>query len=162
MPGWDCHTPADVHYGTAEAVRDKRAGVLAAVYAAHPERLVRKPPEPPTLPADAWINKPGQTEEAAQQIGLDGASFRLTGSDLEPVHLHAAGASWAGVAATRDGLFCRRSAPDGSTHKLSAGSCRDGQDGHDRIAFQQPDRARLPWQAEALLVGKLLMVEGVV
>jgi putative transposase len=64
--GLGLHTPADVHYGTAEAVRDKRAGVLADAYAAHPERFVRKPPEPPKLPTDSWINKPDDTGEAAQ------------------------------------------------------------------------------------------------
>jgi len=42
--GLGLHTAADVHYGLAEAVRDKRAGVLDAAYAAHPERFVRKPP----------------------------------------------------------------------------------------------------------------------
>ncbi len=52
------HTPADVHYGRADAVRALRGEVLAAAYAAHPERFVRKPPEPPQLPGSAWINKP--------------------------------------------------------------------------------------------------------
>jgi putative transposase len=60
------HTAADVHYGLADIVRDKRAGVLDAAYAAHPERFVRKPPAPPKLPADAWINRPDQPEEQAQ------------------------------------------------------------------------------------------------
>ena len=64
--GLGLHTPADVHYGTAGAVRDKRAGVLASACAAHPERFVRKPPEPPKLLADSWINKPDDTQEAAQ------------------------------------------------------------------------------------------------
>ena len=59
--GLGLHTPADVHYGTAEAVRDKRAGVLDAAYAAHPERFVRKPPEPPKLPTASWINPPDHT-----------------------------------------------------------------------------------------------------
>jgi len=27
---------------------------------------VRKPPEPPNLPSGSWINKPDDTEEAAQ------------------------------------------------------------------------------------------------
>ena len=44
------HTAADVHYGLAEIVRDKRAGVLDTAYATHPERFVRKPPRPPELP----------------------------------------------------------------------------------------------------------------
>ena len=52
------HTPADVHYGRAELVQARRATVLDAAYAAHPERFVRKPPTPPQLPTAAWINKP--------------------------------------------------------------------------------------------------------
>ena len=57
------HTPADVHYGLAAAVRNKRAGVLDAAYAAHPERFVRKPPEPPKIPDVSWINRPDPPEE---------------------------------------------------------------------------------------------------
>jgi putative transposase len=64
--GIGLHTPADVHYGLAEAVRDKRAGVLDAAYAAHPERFVRKPPEPPKIPETSGINRPDQPEEATQ------------------------------------------------------------------------------------------------
>lgn len=60
------HTAADVHHGLAEAVRDKRAGVLDAAYAAHPERFVRQPPRPPKLPTTVWINPPDQTQEQAQ------------------------------------------------------------------------------------------------
>ncbi len=52
------HTPHDVHYGHARAVRDARADVLAAAYARNPERFVRKHPEPPALPTAAWINRP--------------------------------------------------------------------------------------------------------
>lgn len=58
--GLGLHTPADVHHGLAEIVREKRAGVLDAAYAAHPERFVRKPPVPPKLPTDAWINRPDE------------------------------------------------------------------------------------------------------
>jgi putative transposase len=64
--GLGLHTPADVHYGTADAVRDKRAGVLNDAYTAHPERFVRKPPEPPKPPTRSWINKPDDTEETTQ------------------------------------------------------------------------------------------------
>jgi putative transposase len=64
--GLGLHVPADVHYGTAAITREKRASVLDAAYAAHPERFVRQPPEPPNLPSGSWINKPGDTEEAAQ------------------------------------------------------------------------------------------------
>ena len=64
--GLGLHTAADVHYGLAEQIRDKRAGVLTAAYADHPERFVRKPPQPPQLPHSSWINKPDDTEETAQ------------------------------------------------------------------------------------------------
>src|SRR3970040_2125993 len=37
--------PAMVHYGQVEAVRARRAEVLAAAYIAHPERFVRRPPQ---------------------------------------------------------------------------------------------------------------------
>lgn len=56
--GLGLHTPADVHHGRAQAVRAARGDVLDLAYTAHPERFVRKPPEPPKLPQAAWINKP--------------------------------------------------------------------------------------------------------
>jgi putative transposase len=52
------HTPSDVHYGRAELIRARRAEVLDDAYATHPERFVRKPPQPPRLPTVAWINEP--------------------------------------------------------------------------------------------------------
>jgi len=56
--GLGLHTPADVHYGRAGAVQAARASVLTGAYAAHPERFVRKPPQPPRLPQPSWINRP--------------------------------------------------------------------------------------------------------
>jgi putative transposase len=56
--GIGLHTPADVHYGRAQAIREQRGVVLLDAYAKHPERFVRKIPTPPALPAVAWINKP--------------------------------------------------------------------------------------------------------
>jgi putative transposase len=56
--GW--HHPIDVHHGHADAVRDSRGAVLTTAYERHPERFVRKHPEPPALPTAAWINKPPQ------------------------------------------------------------------------------------------------------
>jgi putative transposase len=50
--------PDVVHYGRAQVAYDARAQVLAAAYAAHPERFVRQPPRPPQLPTAAWINPP--------------------------------------------------------------------------------------------------------
>ncbi len=57
-------TPAAVHHGHAQALHAERQRVLAAAYAATPERFVRRPPRPPALPTAAWINKP-TTQEAA-------------------------------------------------------------------------------------------------
>jgi putative transposase len=56
--GIGLHTPADVHYGRAEAIREQRGLVLLDAYAQHPERFVRKIPTPPVLPEVAWINQP--------------------------------------------------------------------------------------------------------
>jgi putative transposase len=56
--GLGLHTPHDVHYGLAEAKRAARAVVLAAAYAATPDRFVRRPPTPALLPTAAWINPP--------------------------------------------------------------------------------------------------------
>ena len=64
--GLGLHTAADVHHGTAAAVRARRAHVLAAAYHQHPERFVSKPPAPPRLPAISWINPPEEKEAAAQ------------------------------------------------------------------------------------------------
>jgi putative transposase len=51
-------TPEAVHYGRVDAILEQRRTVLTAAYAAHPERFVRKPPEPLTPPTAAWINPP--------------------------------------------------------------------------------------------------------
>lgn len=62
------HTPFDVHFGLAEQLREMRADVLAGVYQKHPERFVRKAPEPPKLPTAAWINKPTDFQYDDQMI----------------------------------------------------------------------------------------------
>ena len=56
--------PATVHHGRAEEAYAARQAVLAATYAANPERFVRGTPQPPTLPTAAWINKPDSEEVA--------------------------------------------------------------------------------------------------
>jgi putative transposase len=53
-------TPDTVHYGRAEAVTATRSIVLDAAYRAHPERFVARPPEPPAVPTEAWINPPAR------------------------------------------------------------------------------------------------------
>ena len=59
-------TPEAIHYGHAVQVHRARAQVLAAAYAAHPERFVGKPPAPKPLPTAVWINPPEPTQETAQ------------------------------------------------------------------------------------------------
>jgi putative transposase len=51
-------TPAVVHFGQAAIVRAHRERVLAAAYAAHPERFVNGRPQPADLPTAVWINPP--------------------------------------------------------------------------------------------------------
>ena len=51
-------TPAVVHYGLADGVREKRQRVLAKAFAAHPERFVRGTPQLADLPQAVWINPP--------------------------------------------------------------------------------------------------------
>jgi putative transposase len=60
------HTPADVHYGRAETIREQRAIVLNDAYAEHPERFVRNPPQPPALPTAVWINEPNEEPTTTQ------------------------------------------------------------------------------------------------
>ena len=51
-------TPAVVHTGRAETVRQQRQAVLRQAYQAHPERFTKGLPRPAQLPAAAWINAP--------------------------------------------------------------------------------------------------------
>jgi putative transposase len=60
------HTPADVHYGRAESVRARRAEILAAAHAEHPERFVNKAPVPPPIPTAAGINEPKEDTPTTQ------------------------------------------------------------------------------------------------
>jgi putative transposase len=61
-------TPADVHLGRAEQITLARGAVLEGAFAAHPERFVRNPPQPPRLPEAVWINKPADPQEPPQQF----------------------------------------------------------------------------------------------
>ena len=56
--GIGLHTPHSVHYGLAQAINDARQVTLSEAHLVHPERFVRKPPEPPALPGAVWINPP--------------------------------------------------------------------------------------------------------
>jgi putative transposase len=67
-------TPEMVHTGRAPLVLARRAEVLDAAYAAHPERFVRRPPKPLALPEAVWINPP---------VGSDAAGCSRI-DDLDP------------------------------------------------------------------------------
>ena len=57
-------TPEVVHTRRAEHVRHLRQQTLDVAYTTHPERFVRKPPQPPALPTAVWINPPPKSESA--------------------------------------------------------------------------------------------------
>jgi len=62
--GIGMHTPASVHFGTAEQVQVQRQATLNRAYAQHPERFARRP-RPPALPEVAWINQPAEQPQPA-------------------------------------------------------------------------------------------------
>ncbi|WIG94427.1 DDE-type integrase/transposase/recombinase [Myxococcus sp. SDU36] len=62
-------TPYDVHHGLAAERLAARSAVLAAAYAAHPERFPRGAPTPKVPPTIVWISDPARRStslEAAQ------------------------------------------------------------------------------------------------
>jgi putative transposase len=63
--GIGLHTPADVHYGHAHAVAQRRSTTLSAARLAHPERFTtREDPKILALPDNAWINRPPPADPA--------------------------------------------------------------------------------------------------
>lgn len=61
-------TPEIVHYGLAEQITRKRNVTLQRAYQLHPERFVRKQPEPPRLPEAVWINPPASVSKVIQLL----------------------------------------------------------------------------------------------
>ena len=55
-------TPETVHYDRVDIVQQARAAVLNKAYQAHPERFVKRPPQPLILSNQVWINKPNQPQ----------------------------------------------------------------------------------------------------
>jgi len=51
-------TPATLHFGLADQAQQQRQTVLTAAYQQHPERFVRRHPQPFAVPKEVWINKP--------------------------------------------------------------------------------------------------------
>ena len=45
----------------ADEVTEVRRLALERAHAAHPERFVNRPPTPPALPREVWINNPADT-----------------------------------------------------------------------------------------------------
>jgi hypothetical protein len=76
------HTPESVHYGLAAGIREQRAAVLEAAYAAHPERFIRAKPQPPALPAAVWINAPTNEATKVQVLPTRGVSSDLVARRL--------------------------------------------------------------------------------
>lgn len=56
-------TPADVHYGRAEALLKQRSATLKAAFGKHPARFKGRAPRPGNLPKAVWINPPKPEEE---------------------------------------------------------------------------------------------------
>jgi hypothetical protein len=65
--GIGMHTPASVHFDTAQQVRHHRQATLDQAYATRPQRFTRRP-RPPRLPEATWINQP--TEQQAQPVSV--------------------------------------------------------------------------------------------
>jgi putative transposase len=61
------HTPASMHFGTAQTVQAERAETLRSAYAANPRRFCNRQPSPPKMPTIAWINKPTITNDAQKK-----------------------------------------------------------------------------------------------
>ena len=76
-------TPGQVHFGRAPEVIRRRQQVLAAAYAARPDRFVAGPPSAAELTAEVWINRPipvsavDGREAAAEGSGADGKEGSL-------------------------------------------------------------------------------------
>jgi len=66
-------TPADVHFGRADAVLDRRHATRLAAYAEHPERFPHGPPKRQELPPATYINPP----ECGSEAGI---------ATIEPAH----------------------------------------------------------------------------
>jgi putative transposase len=68
------HTPASVHFGTAEQIRTQRQTTLNQAYAEHPERFFTRRPRPPKLPELPGSTRPphssNQPRNATCAIGL--------------------------------------------------------------------------------------------
>jgi putative transposase len=67
-------TPAVVHTGRAETVRQQRQVVLRQAYQAHPERFTQGLPQPAKLPEAVWINAPKAAPAEAPTVAANNSS----------------------------------------------------------------------------------------
>ena len=75
-------TPATVHTGRAQSVRQQRQVILAQAFQAHPERFVNGLPQPARLPEAVWINPP-QSDATAAALAAESADGQAP--DAKPV-----------------------------------------------------------------------------
>jgi transposase InsO family protein len=77
-------TPAVVHTGRAEIVRQQRQTVLQQAYQAHPDRFTQGLPRPAKLPEAVWINAPktAGTAEAPTVPANSGSAAVVMPADL--------------------------------------------------------------------------------
>ena len=68
-----------VHFGRDKEVIAAREETLRAAYAAHPERFVRRIPQPPTLPEAVYINPPvaPKAPSEGEPAGASGGKERV-------------------------------------------------------------------------------------
>ncbi len=60
-------TPEMLHYGQAQQILQARGRVLLTAYETHPERFVKGPPSPGSVPEAVWINPPSGDRETEQK-----------------------------------------------------------------------------------------------
>ncbi len=79
-------TPYAVHHGLAPQITAARRETLLAAYARHPERFVRKVPQPPILPEAAWINPPAKKTTLQDASGSTIVDLDDTWVPPDPMH----------------------------------------------------------------------------
>lgn len=113
-------TPCVVHNGLAEQVHDRRQQVLTEAYSVHPERFVRKPPQPPAVPQAVWINPPSPPLElgastaavaASTPAAEPGADSTATSDPTSPTLVAAAAAAATPAASAIAARTSRESTP---------------------------------------------------
>ena len=72
-------TPAAVHAGRGETMRQQRQVILEQAFQAHPERFVHGRPQPARLPETVWINPPQRDAATSTSTSADSSSV-----DTEP------------------------------------------------------------------------------